>query len=446
MAKPFSLSTKRHGGNFYVQFAFPDGGRSFQKSTGTSNRQEAEKIAMEWLVNGNIPGRINSKAPSESKINMEKLSFFNSLKTIPLDDIDADKVIKILKDRGLILSAIRPETKQSTLIDDILTTFWNYNNSPYVKSLQINGSSISVSYCKTMESRIRLYWLPSLKGRTIGSITTDDLRNIISNKKIQTLAPKTINGIADAITIPMKWAYIEKYTENVCFEGLRRRSVKSKERKVLTMEQAEEVMSADWENDEAKLANKVAMHTGMRAGEIAGLQLKNIQKDGIHVNQSWSKYVGLKCCKNGEARDIPIPISKELYDELMIQAKLNPFSEGEESFVFFGLKPKQPTDPKQWNKYLHRALKKIGYPKPEEICFHSWRHFFCSRMLDIIHDKRIVMALSGHKTEAMLDHYGKHLEDEKTLKIANEAIEEVFSSENPDNDPSPNVLKMVVNG
>ena len=43
MAKPFTFSTKRAGGNIYVQFALPDGGRTFQKSTGTSIRKEAEK-------------------------------------------------------------------------------------------------------------------------------------------------------------------------------------------------------------------------------------------------------------------------------------------------------------------------------------------------------------------------------------------------------------------
>ncbi len=58
--------------------------------------------------------------------------------------------------------------------------------------------------------------------------------------------------------------------------------------------------------------------------------------------------------------------------------------------------------------------------------FHAWRHFFCSRMLDIIPDKRIIMALSGHKTSAMLDHYAKHLEDEKTLEVVRKAVKELF--------------------
>ena len=86
MAKPFTFSTKRAGGNIYVQFALPDGGRTFQKSTGTSNRKEAEKIAMEWLVNVNIPERINSAKPYESKLNMDKLALFNNLKTYDFEE------------------------------------------------------------------------------------------------------------------------------------------------------------------------------------------------------------------------------------------------------------------------------------------------------------------------------------------------------------------------
>lgn len=64
--------------------------------------------------------------------------------------------------------------------------------------------------------------------------------------------------------------------------------------------------------------------------------------------------------------------------------------------------------------------------------FHAWRHFFCSRMLDIIPDKRIIMALSGHKTSAMLDHYAKHLEDEKTLEVVHKAVKELFADNEDD--------------
>lgn len=114
------------------------------------------------------------------------------------------------------------------------------------------------------------------------------------------------------------------------------------------------------------------MHTGMRAGEIQALTVDDLGEDEIYVRHSWSKYDGLKCCKNGEERAVPIPISHQLY-----------------------LKPKMLADSK-------------------DICFHSWRHFFIARMLDYVQDKHYVMALSGHKTEAMLNHYAAHLEDEKS--------------------------------
>lgn len=85
----------------------------------------------------------------------------------------------------------------------------------------------------------------------------------------------------------------------------------------------------------------------------------------------------------------------------------------------------------------------MKYPNPKEICFHFWRHFFCSRMLDVIPDKRVVMTLSGHKTTAMLDHYGKHLEQEKTLAIAKEAIKEVFKNESTNEPIEIKNFKMV---
>ena len=45
MATPYSFSTKCIGGNSCVQFVLPGGGRTYQKSTGTTNRKDAGKIA-----------------------------------------------------------------------------------------------------------------------------------------------------------------------------------------------------------------------------------------------------------------------------------------------------------------------------------------------------------------------------------------------------------------
>ena len=85
-------------------------------------------------------------------------------------------------------------------------------------------------------------------------------------------------------------------------------------------------------------------------------------------------------------------------------------------FVFWGLTPDHPTDPKNWLKFLRRVLENIGYSEPDKITFHAWRHLWCSRMSDEVADKRVLMTSSGHKTEAMLDHYAAHMEQEKALE------------------------------
>ena len=70
MAELFYLTTRRHGGNYYVKFRLEDGSLSSMKCTGTSNYAEAKKIAYTWLTTGNIPARSNAKVPDQDKTNL----------------------------------------------------------------------------------------------------------------------------------------------------------------------------------------------------------------------------------------------------------------------------------------------------------------------------------------------------------------------------------------
>ena len=91
------------------------------------------------------------------------------------------------------------------------------------------------------------------------------------------------------------------------------------------------------------------MHTGMRAGEIQALTVDDLEEDEIYVRRSWSKYDGLKCCKNGEERSVPIPISHQLYLKLKMLADFYPHGNG---FIFYSTVKDKPMDGKQFNKYL----------------------------------------------------------------------------------------------
>ena len=172
MAKPY-LIFKARTGFYYAQILLPDGTRTNNKSTGCKNRAEAERKVMEWIVKGTIPKRINSKSNDTKSI--DKISIFNNLRT---DDFNTDEIqtmVKILKERGFIHSAILTSSKENIPIENFLSNFWDFDKSPYVREKLVKGQSIHKSYCSTLMSRIKLYWLPRFEGKCIGEITRKDV-------------------------------------------------------------------------------------------------------------------------------------------------------------------------------------------------------------------------------------------------------------------------------
>lgn len=323
MAKPYFLF-KMPSGIWYARIQLPDGTYSNNRSTSSRDRNSAERVVMEWVVNNKLPSRINSV--DDKRIGLDKISVLNSLRTIDLEREDIQNIIKILKERNLIHSAVMMASPESKPIDEYIKEFWAFESSPYVKEKKLKGGSIHRDYCEAMLLRATKYWLPSVAGKPVGCITHDDVTALFEDEEVLKLAPKTINSVVSSVTIPLKWAFFHNLTEINCFDGI------------------------------------------------------------------------MKC------------------SQLVAQAQANPWRQKMKGFVFWGLTPDHPTDPKNWLKFLRRVLKNIGYSEPDKITFHAWRHLWCSRMSDEVADKRVLMTSSGHKTEAMLDHYAAHMEQEKALE------------------------------
>ena len=426
MAKLFYLSTKRHGGNYYVQFRLEDGSLSFQKSTGTTNYNEAQKIAYQWLANGNIPARTNSKIPDQSQIDLDKISWMKHLKSMHLELSDVKKIIDVLIDKKLLVSGILKDDASNVPAVPFLMKFWTYSESPYFKEKKVMGQPLSHNYFATNFSRIQNYWAPRFEGKLLGEITPDDVTAIYQDEKILNLSSKTVKGIMDAITIPMRWAYQKHLTQITGFGDLPRIKTKSKERIILPEEKVVEVFNTHWDNEDSKLANLLAMYTGMRAGEVQAVQLKDIHDNYIWVSHSYNKYNELVPTKNGECR--PCPISKDLHDAMITRAKSNPLYSilKDETFVFYGQDPSKPMNQRVFNTHLKKALKQVGFKNPEAIGFHCWRHGFCTGAAGIISDNRLIRVVSGHKTQQMFEHYSKHVEQQKTIEIMGKAAEQLF--------------------
>ena len=215
------LYTRRHSGNYYVQFRLEDGSLSNHKSTETPNYNEARKLAMLWYYSGQIPERINSISEKHKMSELEKVQLIKQLKIYDFEYEDIQTIVDILVSRNFLVSRILKASPESRQAVDYLLEFWDYDKSPY------------------REER-------------------------------------------------------------------------------------------------------------------------------------------------------PAPISEELRDALLHMADFNPRRsiDKENSFVFFGKNAIKPVNQRLFNKYLNRALEDCGYPNPEKIRFHCWRHAFCTEAKTLINDDR----------------------------------------------------------
>lgn len=409
MRKPFYLN-QRPNGRWYVRFVDETTGKvGTAISTGETDLKHAEKVALNWL----------------QKKEFEITAAEKVLELIPkLNRSEMSQILQKMQAAGLIASATLPDAPSNKKFFDFCLEFWDFENSEYVKEKQLYKQSIHKTYCKRNVGFVQKHFIffENLRISEINKQKIKEFQLFLMQKELST---ESINQITRCATTALKWAYHNGLTQNDCFTGLRFCAVKHKERRILDIETVQKLFaSGDFGSTYSKLANLVAMSTGMRMGEIQALRRCDIGEDSIYVrhNYVYKNGEGLKECKNGEEREVPI--SQELRQLLLKQAFTNPYKEGDEAFIFYGLLPGQPMDAKPWLTALRRALRSIGYESPKDICFHSWRHFYASLMADLTPERKLQRA-TGHKTLAMLQHYANHAKKED-LKIIQENEEILF--------------------
>jgi integrase len=162
-------------------------------------------------------------------------------------------------------------------------------------------------------------------------------------------------------------------------------------------------------DERARLANLLAAVTGLRAGEIMGLQIQDLRDDCINVRHSWNNRDGLKTTKNNETRTVEVPFPNIIQD-LLALARLNPHGVRMDSYVFWEEKLSQrPIQGKIFVNGLRDALLKTGMGREaaKVYVFHAWRHFYTSYMRGRI-DMKLLQSQTGHKTVPMVEHYSGH--------------------------------------
>ena len=428
---PFYLTKNEHG---YYRACFVNqqtGAITVAKSTHSKNKTEAMMIATEWYKNGVPKGTTNSRTPL---IQNHTVSTGLNLPNLVsrLTDEDANELYSLLCAR-LNLSATEvkapeplPPPKENPRIKlcAYLFNFWDFDKSEFIQRYIAHGNNMTKGHTKNMQSLVKNYWLPYFGEETyvdeVDKVMLDDFFFYLYREK--GLKGATVNKAINCGSRAMRYLFDNKKISENPMAGVERFNPNQLDRGIPTESEVRELLQIEWSSVAYKLAFKLGIFCGLRAGEVSGLRVCDLDLDAdiIHVRHSWSDTDGLKCPKNSDVRDLPIDHSTLL--QLYTMAKENPLF-SDLSFVFWSpVKPDQP----YWRSYyidgLYEALEKIGVSekqrKERNIVFHSLRHF-CATVLAQRADMKTVQAFMGHRTEAMSRHYSDHETQEKLNNMKN---------------------------
>jgi len=309
----------------------------------------------------------------------------------------------------------------------------------YMKRREAEGNPIGKTYAKIARGYLDNHILPEIGDTKLSSITRGHIErfkmnliekqpaNLKEGDEKRGLSTSSINHILTTLNVILKEATAHEDIPRNPAEHVKKLKDTAKSKGILTKDEVKKLFLIEridtiWGGDFRHYTlNKLAAFTGMRMGEIQGLQLQYVYSDYISVVHSWERKYGLKGTKTGVSRDVPI--TEEIHKNLEKVISLSPYKERED-LVFWGPDPQAPIDHRSILDMLYGALENIGINKKKReernITFHSWRHFLNTSMRAIGYPDWKIRLMTGHSTAAMTERYHhpnlEHFDDMRKMQ------------------------------
>lgn len=329
-----------------------------------------------------------------------------------------------------------PKNATTPYFKAYIREFWNYDTSPYVKKVLINGGKITKSHCNNQLCVFNKNCSPLIPDELkLDEFTVSLMEKIKASMFDKGMSSSSISLAINAISKPLKEAYkIGLIDEDITARFTRVRTSINKERGILTRDETEKLFSflnTTYKPDTYErwiyLFIRLAYETGMREGEIQVLKKENFTiKDDeitfIKVSNAWNEIDGLKDTKTHQERTVTA--STALCREILDYSNWN---EGGLIFASYRV-PDRPINKTTINGNFKKALTAIGISEKERkernITMYSSRHFFNTAMQNEGIGLSDLQRVTGHKTLEMTQHYTHETEEAliRQAKIREKAI------------------------
>ena len=340
---------------------------------------------------------------------------------------DATEIVRRAIEKGLIYI----ENDRSPELVDYVEHICTYDISPWVSSeAKRTKSPLSRNYVSNLLRSFQLHASRFIPRHTkLSAFSRADALALQEEMNREGLSPDRINTAFKALRTAYNYALMTGLVEQNPIDALKPVTVQYRERVILSRSEVSRVLAVmerhapeSTARRSAYLSTKLAVHSGMREGEIRGLRLNRISRiksyDGkdtgyfkIVVDTAWKpdiKALGPTKGKYKRNTVITSTLAQELFD----------FAEDEgrsaDGLLFKGDEARladpgimTPVSKTMLCRYLYEALAEIGIDektrKERGIDFHSLRHFYDSETKAVAQGmdtfKSAIRSAVGHRSK-----------------------------------------------
>lgn len=300
--------------------------------------------------------------------------------------------------------------------------------------------SVKASTAATAESNIRVKLKPALGHIRLQKLCTEDIQRFITQQQDAGLQLSTIRRYLKVLGQALEQAIKLQRLNRNPLDGVVLPTMEKVEIPFLTRDEQTAFLAVIPKTTSGR-ALRFLLGTGLRASELCGLQWRDIQDDGLHIQRTnmtikdlvEDGYINVTTPPktNAGKRIIPLtPVLRAILDEqrlAQIAQRLKAGSAwvgadvGKGSGFIFANALGNPADRHNLNRVFHRLLEKAGLPTRG---VHALRHTFATNWVQTSPDIPALAAILGHTDPAFT--YKTYCHAEQRSKAQGMAAMESF--------------------
>lgn len=279
--------------------------------------------------------------------------------------------------------------------------------------------SVKVSSYQTYMNLLNQHILPALGEMHLGAVTPGVVHDFIESMQSRNLAYSTVKGAYRLLSAAMRCAFEEgMIAKNPCRKIKIQRSEREEQR-VLSREEQNAIKKAATGLDD--LPTLLSLYTGMRLGEVCALKWSDIDwtRQTVTVKrtaqrvarrseeQSGSKTLLMIGTPKSARSHRVIPVPTFVLDHLKRLMRMKG------GVYVFGTS--SAAEPRTVQRRFTRLMKRLGI---KGVHFHTLRHSFATRLLELGADVKTVSVLLGHSSaKTTLDCYAHSLIEQQRIAM-----------------------------